>query len=173
MLTAGMQYPVRVLFLCTGNSARSQIAEALLAKKGGDRFVVASAGTTPAAAVRREAVVALAAGGIDWSTAKPKGLDDVVNETWDMVITLCDRAVESCPNLPNHPVTAHWGIPDPSEIPDAALCAHAFEDTLALLSWRIDLMLALRTDLLERLVIEERLKAIAMQAPPSSASPRT
>lgn len=117
MLSEGLQYPVRVLFLCTGNSARSQIAEALLARKGGERFVVASAGTSPAAAIHPEALAALHARGIDWSAAKPKGLDHVVNEPWDMVITLCDRAVESCPNLPNHPVTAHWGIPDPARFP--------------------------------------------------------
>ena len=84
-----------------------------------------------------------------------------------MVITLCGRARESCPHLPSRPVTAHWGIPDPSELADRRSWAHAFNDTVALLAWRIDLMLALRMDLLERLVIEERLKAIATQVPPS------
>jgi protein-tyrosine-phosphatase len=166
-----MQYPIRVLFLCTGNSARSQIAEALLAKKGGERFIVASAGTSPASEVRPEALAALAGLGIDWSAARPKGVDGIVEAEWDMVITLCDRARESCPNLPNRPVTAHWGIPDPSEITDVTLRVHAFEDTLALLSWRIDLMLALRPELLERLVIEERLNAIAMQAPALQLTP--
>jgi protein-tyrosine-phosphatase len=173
VFVGGLQYPIRVLFLCTGNSARSQIAEALLTKKGGDRFVVASAGMSPAKEVRPEALAALRARGIDWSAAKPKGLDRIVEVDWDMVITLCDRARESCPNLPSRPVTAHWGIPDPSETTDVGHRANAFDDTVMLLSWRIDLMLALRTELLERLVIEERLKAIATLVPPSQPTTST
>lgn len=168
----GMQYPIRVLFLCTGNSARSQIAEALLVKKGGDHFIVASAGTSPAKEVRPEALSALRNLGIDWSAAKPKGVDRIIEAEWDMVITLCDRSRESCPNLPNRPVTAHWGVPDPGEISDAGARANAFDATLALLSWRIDLMLALRPELLEKLVLEERLKAITTQVPsPQFTSP--
>lgn len=167
----GMQYPIRVLFLCTGNSARSQIAEALLVKKGGDRFVVASAGTSPAKEVRPEALAALRSSGIDWSAAKPKAVDRIIEWEWDMVITLCDRSRESCPNLPNRPVTAHWGIPDPAEIADARARANAFDATLALLSWRMDLMLALRPELLERLVLEERLKSLASQTPSPQPTP--
>jgi protein-tyrosine-phosphatase len=167
-LSAGrLEYPIRVLFLCTGNSARSQIAEALLKHKGGERFVVASAGTQPAADVRPEAVAALREVGIDWSDAHPKSLDAIQEWSWDMVITLCDRALETCPRFPNRPVTAHWGIPDPSHIPDATRRLVAFHDTVALLAWRIDLMLALRPDLFEKLVLEERLQAIGAQSPPS------
>lgn len=162
-----IDYPIRVLFLCTGNSARSQIAEALLTKKGGARFIVASAGTNPATQVRPEAVAALAASGIDWSTATPKGIDCVLERDWDMVITLCDRSRESCANLPSRPVTAHWGVPDPvSESPQSAR-RNAFDDTVALLSWRIDLMLSLRPELLEKLVLEERLRGLATAFPPS------
>lgn len=171
-LSAGrLEYPIRVLFLCTANSARSQIAEALLKHKGGDRFVVASAGTQPPSGVRREAVAALREVGIDWSDARPKSLDAVQEWSWDMIITLCDRALENCPRFPNRPVTAHWGIPDPSFIRDATRRAAAFHDTVALLVWRIDLMLALRPDLFEKLVLEERLKAIGAQTPPSSLPP--
>lgn len=166
-----VEHSIRVLFLCTGNSARSQIAEALLARKGGDRFIVASAGTAPALAVRPEAVAALAEVGIDWSAARPRGVDRVVEADWDMVITLCDRARESCPNLPSRPVTAHWGIPDPAESgTNASLRQKAFNDTLALLAWRIDLMLALRPELLDKLVLEERLQAIATKSPASPSS---
>ena len=104
---------------------------------------------------------------MDWSAARPKGLDEMLEWEWDMVITLCDRSREQCPNLPNRPVTAHWGVPDPVIPTDATRREAAFDDTLALLSWRIDLMLALRPDLLEKLVLEERLQAIALQAPPS------
>lgn len=162
-----LEYPIRVLFLCTGNSARSQIAEALLMKKGGDRFAVASAGTHPAAAVRPEAVAALAALGVDWSGAKPKGIELVRESDWDMVITLCDRSRESCANLPARPVTAHWGIPDPVSVDAKSVRQNAFDDTVALLSWRIDLMLALRPELLEKLVLEERLRGLSTAFPPS------
>lgn len=164
----GLEYPIRLLFLCTGNSARSQIAEALMTKKGGDRFVVASAGTAPAARVRDEAIAALHAVGIDWSAATPKSIDQVVESTWDLVITLCDRSRESCVNLPARPVTAHWGVPDPVATGPASIRRSAFDDTVALLSWRIDLMLALRPDLLEKLVLEERLRDLAGAFPPPS-----
>lgn len=170
LLDASVHYPIRVLFLCTGNSARSQIAEALLRRKGGGRFVVASAGTSPAEVVRPEAIQALRDHGIDWSAAKPKGLGAVDHAEWDMVITLCDRSRESCPNLPNRPVTAHWGIPDPVECVDPVRRDVAFRDTIALLSWRLDLMLALRPELLEKLVLEERVQAIASETPPSSTT---
>lgn len=152
---------IRVLFLCTANSARSQIAEALLARKGGDRVVVGSAGSQPADAVRPEAIDALRAAGIDWSGRVPKRIDDVMHEPWDLVITLCDRMHESCPTLPDRPVLAHWGVPDPAQVSDPVHRASAFRDTLALISWRLDLMLALAPEALDRLVLAERLRQIA------------
>ena len=157
----GLDYPVRVLFLCTGNSARSQIAEALMKRKGGNRFVVASAGVEPATEVRAEAVAALREIGIDWADKRPKGFDSIIASQWDLVITLCDRSTESCSALPNRPVTAHWGIPDPAEATGADRRALAYQQVVSLLSWRIDLMLALRLDNFESLVLEERLRAIA------------
>lgn len=162
-----LAYPVRVLFLCTGNSARSQIAEALLQKKGGERFVVASAGANPSREVKPEAVAALRAHGIDWSGRKPKGYEAIVEDQWDLVITLCDRIKEACPSLPTRPVTAHWGVPDPAAVEDPKARAAAFSNTLNLLSWRIDLMLAIRLDQFESWVIENRLEAIAYQTSPS------
>lgn len=92
---------------------------------------------------------------------------------WDIVITLCDRARKSCPNLPSRPVTVHWGIPDPGDAVGGSRRSKAFEDTLALLSWRIDRMLALCEDLLERLVIEQRLTAITVLAPATDLTPPT
>lgn len=157
------EYPVRVLFLCTGNSARSQIAEALLRKKGGDRFVVASAGADPAREVRPEAIAALRAQGIEWSHAQPKGYDAIVGECWDLVITLCDRIKESCPALPTRPVTAHWGVPDPAAVMEPKARQAAFTQTVNLLSWRLDLMLAIRLDQFESWVLENRLNAIAAE----------
>lgn len=165
-MLSSLEYPIRVLFLCTGNSARSQIAEALLKKKGGERFVVASAGTEPATAVRREAITALAELGIDWRGAEPKSVERVLASDWDIVITLCDKAHESCPTLPSRPVTAHWGIPDPVGADAKSARQNAFDDTVGLLSWRIDLMLALRPDLLEKLVLEERLRGLSTAYPP-------
>ena len=168
------EYPIRVLFLCTGNSARSQLAEALLRKKGGDRFIVASAGAEPAKEVRKEAIDVLREHGIDWANRRPKGFDAILDADWDLVITLCDRVKESCPALPSRPVTAHWGVPDPMEIQDTVRRAAAFSQTLQLLSWRIDLMLALRIEQLERLVLTERLRAIAQQpSPQASIDPAT
>jgi protein-tyrosine-phosphatase len=164
----GIEYPVHVLFLCTGNSARSQIAEALLARKGKDRFMVGSAGSDPAANIRSDAIQALREIGIDWSAKRPKGFNAIVADRWDLVITLCDRTKESCPALPNRPVTAHWGVPDPAEIDDAHKRALAYQNVVSLLSWRIDLMLSLSLDSFESLVLEERLRAIAAIAPPST-----
>lgn len=158
-----VDYPIRVLFLCTGNSARSQIAEAVLRKKGGERFLVASAGTEPAKEVRPEAIEVLRGFGIEWTDRHPKGFDAILADHWDLVFTLGDRVKESCPALPSRPVSAHWGVPDPMEIQDPARRATAFSQTLQLLSWRIDLMLALRIEQLERLVLSERLRAIGQQ----------
>ena len=152
---------LRVLILCTGNSARSQIAEALLDKKGAGRIVAGSAGSNPAPRVNPLAVKALAEAGIDWRGHAPQGIDAVFNDPWDIVITVCDKAKEACPIFPGRPVTAHWGMPDPAEVvgtEEQRLAA--FRDTLHLLSRRIDLLLALPRESLERFVFEQRVRAI-------------
>jgi protein-tyrosine-phosphatase len=155
--------PIHVLFLCDGNSARSQIAEAILAKKGGPDFVVASAGANPAASVRREAIEVLRQIGIEWSGHNPKGLASVAGERWDVVITVCDRTREACPTFPHHPITAHWGIPDPVMAEDSTRRRAAFFDTVNLLSWRIDLMLSLGPQGFSRSDFEERVRGIPFQ----------
>jgi len=99
--------PLRILVLCTGNSARSQIAEALLTAKSRGRLVAASAGSRPAARVNPFAVEVLAEAGIDWRGRTPRGMDGLDREHWDFVITVCDRAKESCPYFPGRPVLAH------------------------------------------------------------------
>lgn len=104
----------RVLFLCTHNSARSQMAEGLLRHLGGDRFDAHSAGTE-ATQLRPLAVSAMAELGIDISTQRSKTLDPYVNERFDQVITVCDDANETCPFFPNAPQRRHWSIPDPSK----------------------------------------------------------
>lgn len=156
--------PFRVLILCTGNSARSQIAEALLARKGAGRFVVASAGSQPASRVNPFAVRVLAEAGIGWEGKTPKGLEGLDRERWDFVITVCDRAREACPIFPGTPVLAHWGMPDPAEVAgsdDDKL--RAFRETLMVLGRRLDLLLALPVEKLERLVLEREVRAIGGQ----------
>jgi arsenate reductase len=103
----------RVLFLCTHNSARSQMAEGLLRAMAGDRFDVASAGTE-ATHVRPLAIRAMAEIGIDVSRQTSKTLDRFVHEPWDFVITVCDSANESCPVFPAAAKRLHWSFPDPS-----------------------------------------------------------
>jgi arsenate reductase (thioredoxin) len=151
---------LRVLFLCTGNSARSQIAEALLAWKGRDRFEVGSAGYRPAERVNPMAVEVLQQVGIHWNEKKPKGIDEVINGSWDIIITVCDRAREACPVFPGQPITAHWGMPDPAEVEDPTLGRRAFQDTMTLVSRRIDLLLALPFAKLEKMALEGKIRSI-------------
>ncbi len=105
--------PFRVLFVCTGNSARSQLAEALLTARGAGRFAAASAGSHPVGRVSRRAVAALSELGIDWSGRTPRGLAGLEREPWDLVITVCDSAKQVCPVFPGARAMAHWNLPDP------------------------------------------------------------
>ena len=107
--------PIRVLFLCTGNSARSQIAQALLQDTGGDDFEVESAGTEPKG-VNPYTVRVLAESGIDWSGARSKSVTGFVDQPWDYVITVCDRARQACPVFPGQHDQLHWGLEDPAEV---------------------------------------------------------
>ncbi len=106
--------PARVLILCTGNSARSQMAEGWLKHFGGERFEVESAGTKPAERVNPLAVRAMSEAGIDISSGYPKHLERFLNDQWDYVITVCDRANEECPYFPGGKQRLHWSYEDPS-----------------------------------------------------------
>ena len=106
---------IRVLFVCTGNSARSQLAEALLGQIGGDDFEVRSAGTEPHG-VNPFALRVLAERGIDWSGARSKSVTEFLGQPWDYVITVCDRARQSCPIVPGEHNALHWGPEDPAEV---------------------------------------------------------
>ena len=153
--------PFRLLFLCTGNSARSQIAEALLAKRAPERFIAGSAGSHPVPVVNPLAIDVLREHGIEWQGRRPKSIDDVIGDGWDFVITVCDHAKESCPILPGQPTLVHWGLPDPAEATGSREeRLRVFRETAAQLARRIDLMLALPLERLERRVAEERLQAI-------------
>lgn len=151
----------RLLFLCTGNSARSQMAEAILNRRGAGRFRAESAGSKPAPRVNPLAIDTLREHGIEWHGHPPQTVDGLEHEPWDFVITVCDRAKESCPIFPGQPVLAHWGMPDPAEVRGSdAERRRAFRDAFILIARRIDLLLALPVEKLERLALEARLNAI-------------
>jgi ArsR family transcriptional regulator, arsenate/arsenite/antimonite-responsive transcriptional repressor / arsenate reductase (thioredoxin) len=103
----------RVLFLCTGNSSRSQMAEALLRNLGGPRVETASAGSHPKA-LHRNAVRVMRERGIEIGNQRSKHLSEFADEQFDHVISLCDRVREACPEFPGSPRVAHWSIPDPA-----------------------------------------------------------
>lgn len=105
--------PIRVLFLCTHNAARSQMAEALLRSLAGERVEVSSAGTRPTR-VHPLAVRAMAEIGIDISGSRSKSVDEFRDRAFDWVITVCDEAAESCPVFPGAARRLHWSLPDPS-----------------------------------------------------------
>jgi arsenate reductase (thioredoxin) len=109
-----MSTPVRVLFVCTGNSARSQMAEAFLRREGGDRFEVFSAGTQPHG-VNPLTVRVLDRLGFETATLRSKSVDEFLGQRFDYVVTVCDRARENCPYFPGGGETIHWGFDDPAE----------------------------------------------------------
>lgn len=155
-----MTGPIRVLFLCTGNSARSQIAEALLNWKGKGRFHAESAGSQPAPRVHPLAIETLAAHAIPWSGHAPRGLDAVTQQPWDLVITVCDRAKDACPVFPAGPVLAHWSIADPAHVDgDQVTRGAAFGEAFRQIEGRIDALLALPVETLEPLALAARLHA--------------
>ena len=105
----------QVLILCTGNSARSQMAEGLLRHDAGDRFEVASAGTKPTS-VRPEAIAVMKEVGIDISVQRSKSVEEFTQQHFDYVITVCDHAKESCPFFPGHPTQLHRDFIDPAAV---------------------------------------------------------
>ena len=128
---------VRVLFLCTGNSSRSQMAEALLRRRTGGRVTARSAGSRPKP-IHPAAVAAMAAHDVDLSAARPKHVDEFTGQRFDYVITVCDRVREVCPEFPGQPAAVHWSIPDPAADPDGQ---PAFDRVAAELVERIEFLL--------------------------------
>jgi protein-tyrosine-phosphatase len=136
--------PLRVLFLCTGNSARSQMAEALLRQLSHDRVEVHSAGSTPQPDVHPLARATLKNRfGIDTASLHPKSLNRFVDQQFDYVITVCDRAAESCPVFPGDPQRIHWSFADPAAVQDATEQRRAFERVATELAARIRIWLSL------------------------------
>jgi protein-tyrosine-phosphatase/DNA-binding transcriptional ArsR family regulator len=133
---------MRVLFLCTHNSARSQIAEALLRQMGGDQVEVWSAGSAPTE-VHPQAIATLQAIGIDTSGLYAKALDQFIGQPFDYIITVCDRVRDICPAFPGDPAQAHWSIADPVVVEDPEERAKAFQQVAVELQTRIRYLLLL------------------------------
>ena len=145
-----------VLFLCTGNSARSILAEAYLNHAGRGRFTAHSAGSHPAGRVNPFALELLRETGLPTAGARSKSWDEFARPDApkiDFVVTVCDSAAaEVCPVWPGHPVKAHWGVPDPAAVEGTdEQKRRAFKDALTTLSRRIDLFLALPVEKLDEI----------------------
>ena len=157
--------PLNVLFLCTGNSARSIMAEAILGRVGGGAFQAFSAGSDPKGAVNPHALALLTRLAYDTSALRSKSWDEFARPDAphiDFIFTVCDNAAsEVCPVWPGHPMTAHWGIADPAAASgDGAAIDAAFWDAYTALHRRIELFAALPLDKLDRLSLKRRLDDI-------------
>lgn len=152
-----------VLFLCTGNSARSILGEVLLNELGGGRFRAFSAGSQPKGAVHPEAVRFLSGLGYATEGLRSKSWDEFADPTapkFDFIFTVCDNAAgETCPVWIGHPTTAHWGIDDPAAADEGAQ-ADAFREAARLLRIRIDRLLALPVESLDAASLAAALKDI-------------
>jgi arsenate reductase len=152
-----------VLILCTGNSARSILAEVLLNTLGRGRFRGFSAGSFPKGAVHPMALEVLRASGMSTDGLRSKSWDEFSGPDAppiDIIITVCDNAAgEVCPIWPGHPVTAHWGIEDPAAVEGEGQ-RHAFETAMRYLSNRINLLLALPIESIDALTLKTKLREI-------------
>jgi len=163
-----MKDTYNVLFLCTGNSARSIMAEAILNKRGAPKFKAFSAGSHPSGKVRPEALRELEAAHLPIDNARSKDWEEFAQAgapVMDFVFTVCDNAAkEVCPVWPGQPMTAHWGIPDPAAVvgtPEEV--QRAFRDAFVSLDRRIGLFLSLPMASLDRLAIQKEIDRIGKQ----------
>ena len=164
-----MPQPLRVLFLCTGNSARSIMAESMLNALGGGRFRAFSAGSHPTGRVNPFAIEILARGGYPASGLRSKGWEEFSRKgapAIDFVITVCDHAAaQACPVLAGRPVSAHWGIPDPAAVQgDDEEKRAAFAATLSTLRRRIQHFTALPFDSTDPRALGRALREIGTDA---------
>jgi arsenate reductase (thioredoxin) len=160
-----MQAHYNVLFLCTGNSARSIMAEAIMNQKGQPNFTAYSAGSQPTGAVRPEALRQLEAAHLPTLGLRSKSWDEFAVSgapRLDFVFTVCDNAAnEVCPVWPGQPMTAHWGIPDPAAVRGTSeQVEKAFREAFFLLERRISLFLSLPLSTLDRLSLQKKVDAI-------------
>jgi len=163
------QRPINVLFLCTGNSARSIMAEAILNEMGAGKFRAFSAGSHPKEHVHPETSRLLRGLGYDTSGLRAKSWDEFAapgGPALDFVFTVCDNAAgEVCPVWPGQPMTAHWGIPDPAQAQGSpAEVALAFKDAYRMLRQRIGVFAALPIKSLDHLSLQAKLRDIGRMA---------
>jgi arsenate reductase len=153
-----------VLFLCTGNSARSILSEVVLNKKGAGRFKAFSAGSYPTGAVNPGAIELLKEMRLPIGGLRSKSWDEFAqpdSPKMDFVITVCDRAAaEVCPIWSGAPLTAHWGVPDPATVADEGSRKLAFREAMRLISQRIDIFLSLPFESVNELAMRNKLRAI-------------
>jgi len=166
--------PYNVLFLCTGNSARSIMAEAILNFKGRPNFKAYSAGSHPAGAVRPEALREIERAHLFATGLHSKSWDEFARpdaRQMDFVFTVCDNAArEVCPVWPGQPITAHWGVPDPAAVTGSPVeIERAYRETFMMLDRRITLFLALPLSSLSNLAIQKEIDRIG-QSDSSTAS---
>jgi arsenate reductase len=163
-----MDRPLNVLFLCTGNSARSIMAEALMNRLGEGRFRACSAGSFPTGQVNVNTYPILRSLGFDPAAFRSKSWDEFAGPDappLDFIFTVCDNAAgEVCPIWPGKPTTAHWGIPDPAAAGSSAEIACAFAEAAQLLRNRISLFLELPLDKLDQLSLQDRIREIGAGA---------
>jgi arsenate reductase len=157
--------PFNVLFLCTGNSARSILGEALMNRLGQGKFRAYSAGSQPKGAVHPQAIALLQKLNHDTSGLRSKGWTEFAQPgapQLDFVFTVCDdAAAESCPIWPGQPMTAHWGVPDPAAVTGSeAEIAFAFADTYRMLNARISTFVSLPMRSLDELSLRKQLDEI-------------
>ena len=156
-----------VLFLCTGNSARSILAEAYLNRAGKGRFKAYSAGSKPGGRVNPFALELLEKSGIGTAGLRSKSWDEFAaagSPSMDFVFTVCDSAAaEPCPYWPGQPMTAHWGVPDPAAVEGSdEEKRRSFRSALAVLSTRINLLMNLPVEKLGQLALKKKLDEIGM-----------
>jgi arsenate reductase len=154
-----------VLFLCTGNSSRSIMAEAIMNRKGAPNFTAYSAGSHPSAEVRPEALRQIVNAGLDTEGLRSKPWEEFTlpnSPHLSFVFTVCDNAAkEVCPVWPGQPMTAHWGIPDPASVQGTEQeIEHAYKQAFAMLTTRISLMLALPLATMDALAIKREIDTI-------------
>lgn len=167
-----------VLFLCTGNSARSVIGEAIMNRTGAGKFRAYSAGSQPKGRVHPETIRLLESLGYDTSGFRSKSWAEFAETgapQFDFVFTVCDSAAaESCPVWPGQPMTAHWGIPDPAEATGSpAEIAMAFREAYRLLNQRIGAFSSLPLSALDRLTLGHKLRDIGLMEGATRAPERT
>jgi len=165
MRVVSTKQPLNVLFLCTGNSARSQMAEVILNRLGAGKFRAFSAGSEPAGYVHPMALQMLRNAHYDTSGLRSKPWDELAAPSapeLDFVFTVCDNAAkEVCPVWPGQPMTAHWGIQDPAAVEGTdEEKARAFNKAFRELDARLKIFTSLRLEMLDRMALERQLDAI-------------